>query len=71
MANVLDTIKRAMDASGRTRYALSRETGIAQSVLSRLVSGERGVSIDTAERLADVLGLEIIVRPRRTARKGG
>lgn len=37
-------------------------------MLSRLVNGERALSFDAAERLADYLGLEIVVRPMRPKR---
>ena len=43
---------------------------IEQSQLSRFVSGERGLIVDALERLADALELEIVVRPRRSRRKG-
>ena len=65
MARLLDTIRRAIEASGHTRYRISQDTGITQSQLSRLMSGERGLSVETIEVLADHLGLEIVVRPRR------
>ena len=72
MAEILDTIRHAIDASGHSRYRIAQETNIAQSQLSRLMSGERGLRIDTVQRLADYLGLEIIVRPKRgRAKKGG
>jgi len=68
MAELLNRIRQAIAASGQTRYRISQETGIAQSQLSRLMSREAGVSIDTAERLAKYLGLEIVIR-RRTRTK--
>ncbi len=68
MRRLLDEIRDAIEASGKTRYRIAQESGIAESVLSRLMSGERGLSIDTLEQMADYLGLEIIIRPKR--RKG-
>ena len=65
MANLLDRIKAAIDASGQSRYQISKGAGVAQSQLSRLMSGERGLRIEALERLADYLGLEIIIRPKR------
>lgn len=70
MARVADQLVRAIEDSGQTRYAISMGSGLHQSMLSRLVSGERSISLDAAERLADYLGLEITVRPKRRARKG-
>ncbi|MCL2639758.1 MAG: helix-turn-helix domain-containing protein, partial [Phycisphaerales bacterium] len=49
----------------KTRYRLWKETGIKQSQLSRLMSGQTGVSVENLERLADAFGLEIIIRPAK------
>ncbi len=65
MSKVFDEIRKAIKASDKTRYQLWKETGIKQSQLSRLMSGESGVSVENLERLADALGLEIILRPAK------
>ena len=70
MGQLLDEIRDAIDASGKTRYRIAQESGVAESILSRLMSGERGLSIDALETLADYLGLEIVMRPKRRQRKG-
>ena len=69
MTRILDAICEAIEASDKTRYRIAKDIGISQAHLSRLMSGERGLSIDTLERLADYLGLEIVIRPKRR-RKG-
>lgn len=43
---------------------------MARSQLSRLLSGERGMSADTIERLADYLGLQITIEPKGKTTKG-
>ncbi len=70
VAPLVDDICDAIEASGKTRYRIAQDTGVAESVLSRLMSGERGLSIDALETLADYLGLEIVMRPKRRRRKG-
>ena len=70
MAQILDAICDAIEASEKTRYRIAKDTGISQTQLSRLMSGERGLSIAALERLADYLGLEIVMRPKRLRRKG-
>ena len=70
MGNVLKTILEAIKQSGQTRYRISKETGVSQAHLSRLKKGKRGLGVDTLERLADYLDLEIIIRPKRRKRKG-
>lgn len=69
MARMLDTLRRAVEKSDESRYRIANGSGVAASQLSRLISGERGLSIESAERLADYLGLEIIIRPKRRRRK--
>ena len=69
MVPVLEAIREAIEASGKTRYAIWRETGISQSQLSLLMDGKRGLSIEALERLAECLGLEIVIRPK-SRRKG-
>ncbi len=69
MSKVLDQMRRHIKASGQTRYAIWKATGIDQSQLSRLMSGSAGLSYEALEWLADYLGLEIVIRPKRK-RKG-
>ena len=68
MSKMIERIRKAVEASGKSRYRLSKECGVSQAQLSRLMSGERGMSADSIERLADALGLEIVIRQKR--RKG-
>jgi len=71
--NVLNELRKAVEKSGQTRYRIGQEAGIAQSQLSRMVRGKAGMSLATVERLADYLGLELVLRPKqsRAGRKGG
>jgi transcriptional regulator with XRE-family HTH domain len=67
MDKVFDQIRSAILKSGETRYRIAQETGIGQPQLSRLMSGECGLSVEALERLADFLGLEIIADIRTGA----
>jgi hypothetical protein len=69
METFTDQLRRAVIDSGVSRYRISVESGIAESVLSRFVRGERGLNSDSIDRLMECLGLEI--RPRRRKRKDG
>jgi transcriptional regulator with XRE-family HTH domain len=73
MAHLWDQVRVAILASGQTRYRISKATGISQARLSRLMASDRGLRIEALERLADYLGLEIVIRPkrRRGPQKGG
>ena len=70
MANSFsDQLRRAVRESELTRYAISVRTGIDQGTLCRFIRGERGISLDSVDKLMDCLGLEI--RPRRHKREEG
>jgi DNA-binding Xre family transcriptional regulator len=65
MSYVFDTIRKAIETGSKTRYRLSKETGIDQAQLSRLMSGKEGVSMENLERLVAALDLEIVIRPKK------
>lgn len=56
-----DEIRKAIKNCGKTRYAISKETGIAQSTLSRFMDCERGLPMKTLDRLAAHLDFHIVV----------
>ncbi len=60
-----DALRRLIKASGMTPYELAKSANVAQSVLSRFLSGERGLNSATIGRLMDVLGLEIRAKRKR------
>ncbi len=70
MAGLLDAVCGAIETSGKTRYRIAVDTGISQTQLCRLMTGERGLSVGALEMLVDYLGLEIVMRPKRRRRKG-
>lgn len=47
-----------------SRYEISKRTGIDQSALTRFMSGERGLSMEALDTLAEYLELDIISRRR-------
>jgi transcriptional regulator with XRE-family HTH domain len=64
---ITDPLRRAIERSGVTRYAIAKATGVSESVLSRFVRGTHGISLSTAERLAEELELQLV--PQKTKRK--
>ncbi len=63
-----DQIRQAVDDSGLSRYRISKELGIAESTMSRFMSGQGGLSMEYLDALADLLGLNVTTDKRR--RKG-
>lgn len=67
-----DQIRQAVDASGLSRYAICKATGIDQGAMSRFMAGEMGLALETLDRLGEVLGLEVkATRRKPQARRRG
>ena len=67
-------IAAAVESCGRSRYALAKATGLTQSTLCRLVSGEGWIGKEGMDALAAELGLMAVLvkkgkSPRKTQRK--
>jgi DNA transposition AAA+ family ATPase len=62
-----DQLRRAIETSDKSRYALWQETGIDQATLSRFMHGKGGLSLDGWDKLGEALGLEL--SPKRTKRR--
>jgi transcriptional regulator with XRE-family HTH domain len=60
-----DQIRRAVDASGMSRYRIAKDLGIAESTISRFMSGKGGLSMEYIDALADLLGLNVTTVKRR------
>ncbi len=69
MATVTDQLRRAVERSGQSRYAISKATGIPASVLSRFVASGRGLRSENIDRLCAYLGLVLTAKAGKT-RKG-
>ena len=65
MAPILDDIRKAIDASDKSRYRISKDTGVSESHLSQFMDGTKGLSVEALELLADYLGFEIVAQPKR------
>jgi transcriptional regulator with XRE-family HTH domain len=67
MEKFTETLRRAINDCGMNRRKIAQRTGVTDSILSRFVRGERGLSSASIDVLMEFLELE--VRPRRK-RKG-
>jgi transcriptional regulator with XRE-family HTH domain len=56
-----DQIRDAVNNSGLSHYRICADSGVQQSTLSRFMRG-RAMSLDTLDRLADLLGLTVVVK---------
>jgi len=69
MAEIYDQLREAIRASSKSRYRLWKDTGIDQGQLARFMAGISGMSVENLDRLADALGLEVVIRPKRATKK--
>jgi hypothetical protein len=57
-----DILRESIRKSGKTHYRLHLETDktISQTQLARFMAGTHGLSLQSAERLAKVLGVKLV-----------
>ncbi len=60
----METIRQAIERSGKSRYRIFRDTGVEQSVLCKIMGGGT-CSMGTADRLCEYLGLELRARHKK------
>ncbi len=48
-----------------SRFELCKRSGVSYSVVHRFIGGERDIRMETASRLADVLGVELRTKRQR------
>jgi transcriptional regulator with XRE-family HTH domain len=54
-----DQLRRAIDASGVSRYRLCKQVGMSEATMSRFMSGKGGLSMDMLDKLGAVLDLRL------------
>ena len=63
-----EELREAVERSGLSRYSIWQQTGIDQGTLCKFMAGDRGLSIESIDKLAELLGLHICTEdaePRR------
>ena len=66
-----DELRQAVERSGVSRYSIWRQTGIDQGSLSKFMDGERGLGMESIDKLADLLGLHICTADAEQRRPKG
>ena len=61
---ILENIAKAIEKSGKSRYQISKDTGIDNAVLCRIVSGG-SCSTKTIDVLCEYLGLELVAKKKK------
>ena len=65
-----EQLRRAIETSDKTRYRISQEAAIAQSILSRFVNEGAGLSMESVDKLCACLGLWLVADGPTEKRKG-
>ena len=58
-ATVSETLRQAILDSGLSAYRLSADSGVNVAAVLRFRSGERSLKLESVDRLAEVLGLQL------------
>lgn len=66
-----DQIRRAIADAPISRYAICKQIDFSEATMSRFVKRKAGLSMEVLDKVADVLGLEIVVRGRATQQDKG
>lgn len=66
--SMTELVRQAIRESGLTPYRICMETGLNQAALSRFLHGKVGLSVASLEKLAPLVGLELV---RTSKKKGG
>lgn len=64
------SMRQKLRSSVMSCYEISRQSGIAQSQISRFLNGEGTITIDTAERLAAAMDFRLELVRNSTRKKG-
>lgn len=54
-----ELLRKRIDATGKSLYAVAKGTKIPYAVLYRFYHGERSIKLETAEKLMGYLGLKV------------
>jgi len=61
-------VRRLLKNSDKSLNQIMRESGVDKAALSRIISGQRGCTIETAERLLHYFGYQVEIRKRKKAK---
>lgn len=64
--SIVDELRRAIaraERRGQTRYAIAKAAKMPRSQMTRIASGENVPKLDTAERVAQVIGYRLALVP--------
>jgi transcriptional regulator with XRE-family HTH domain len=71
METMTTALKRAIQRDGRTLAEIGRASDTDKSILSRFMRSERDMTLGTADRVCDALGVECLLTRQRSKGQTG
>jgi hypothetical protein len=62
---ITDVLRQAMKDSGRSAYWLAQQSGVNIAAVLRFMAGEQSMNLTSADKLAAVLELELVLKGKR------
>jgi hypothetical protein len=60
--SISEQLREKIQRCGKSRYRLSMESGVSQSVLSRFVARKSELTIANAEKLCAAVGTQLVLK---------
>jgi plasmid maintenance system antidote protein VapI len=57
--NLVGELQQAILNCGETEYRVAKDSDVPQPVVSRFMRGQRGISLETASKICQYLGLHL------------
>jgi len=70
MPKLSQQLRSHLRKCGMSTYAIAKSSGVSESVLSRFLAGERSPTLDTVDKIARVLRLELRRRGKQPKQSG-
>ncbi len=64
-----EQLREVIRTCGLTRYRISKELGFSEATLSRFMHRKAGLSMETLDRLGELLRLRLVCEKRSIARE--
>jgi transcriptional regulator with XRE-family HTH domain len=64
-----EALRQCLRESRVSRYKIGQRARISSSDVRQFLNGERDLKLRTAERLADLVGMDFVMRPKVTWRE--
>lgn len=67
---ISEQVRDAMNGCGKSRYAVAKESGIDESVLSRFANGHTDLGLASLDKLAEAIGMRVSFEKPKKPKKG-